>query len=232
MTPIATMFDRIAPTYDALNHLLSFQMDRRWRKKAARWAAEGAPATLLDVATGTADLAIALAHRLPNAQITGIDLSEKMLAIGQEKVHQKQLASQIALLPGDAARLPFPDHAFDAVTVAFGVRNFDDLERGLSEIHRVTRPNGLVTLLEFSLPQRFPVKPLYHFYFNRILPTVGRWVSRDPDAYRYLPRSVEQFPQPEAFEKLLAAQGLEPVRRQSLCCGIATLYQVKKQDVQ
>lgn len=231
-TPIATMFDRIAPRYDALNHLLSFQIDRRWRKTASRWAAEGTPATVLDVATGTADLAMLLARRLPNAHIVGIDCSEKMLALGKEKVRRKQLEGHVDLQWGDAAGLPFQEGSFDAVTVAFGVRNFAQLEQGLSEIQRVTRPQGLVTILEFSLPERFPVKQLYRFYFHRILPTIGRWVSRDPEAYRYLPNSVERFPQPEAFERLLAAQGLDPVRRRRLTFGIATLYQAKKRAVQ
>ena len=231
-TPIATMFDRIAPRYDALNHLLSFQIDRRWRKTASRWAAEGTPATVLDVATGTADLAMLLARRLPNAHIVGIDCSEKMLALGKEKVRRKQLEGHVDLQWGDAAGLPFQEGSFDAVTVAFGVRNFAQLEQGLSEIQRVTRPQGLVTILEFSLPERFPVKQLYRFYFHRILPTIGRWVSRDPEAYRYLPNSVERFPQPEAFECLLATQGLDPVRRRRLTFGIATLYQAKKRAVQ
>lgn len=231
-TPIATMFDRIAPRYDALNHLLSFQIDRRWRKTASRWAAEGTPATVLDVATGTADLAMLLARRLPNAHIVGIDCSEKMLALGKEKVRRKQLEGHVDLQWGDVAGLPFQEGSFDAVTVAFGVRNFAQLEQGLSEIQRVTRPQGLVTILEFSLPERFPVKQLYRFYFHRILPTIGRWVSRDPEAYRYLPNSVERFPQPEAFERLLAAQGLDPIRRRRLTFGIATLYQAKKRAVQ
>ncbi len=231
-TPIATMFDRIAPRYDALNHLLSFQIDRRWRKTASRWAAEGTPATVLDVATGTADLAMLLARRLPNAHIVGVDCSEKMLALGKEKVRRKQLEGNVDLQWGDVAGLPFQEGSFDAVTVAFGVRNFAQLEQGLSEIQRVTQPQGLVTILEFSLPERFPVKQLYRFYFHRILPTIGRWVSRDPEAYRYLPNSVERFPQPEAFERLLAAQGLDPVRRRRLTFGIATLYQAKKRAVQ
>ncbi len=231
-TPIATMFDLIAPRYDALNHLLSFQIDRRWRKTASRWAAEGTPATVLDVATGTADLAMLLARRLPNAHIVGVDCSEKMLALGKEKVRRKQLEGNVDLQWGDVAGLPFQEGSFDAVTVAFGVRNFAQLEQGLSEIQRVTQPQGLVTILEFSLPERFPVKQLYRFYFHRILPTIGRWVSRDPEAYRYLPNSVERFPQPEAFERLLAAQGLDPVRRRRLTFGIATLYQAKKRAVQ
>ncbi|MBP5573036.1 MAG: bifunctional demethylmenaquinone methyltransferase/2-methoxy-6-polyprenyl-1,4-benzoquinol methylase UbiE [Bacteroidales bacterium] len=231
-TPIATMFDRIAPRYDALNHLLSFQIDRRWRKTASRWAAEGTPAAVLDVATGTADLALLLARRLPNAHIVGIDCSEKMLVLAKEKVRRKQLEGHVDLQWGDVAGLPFEADSFDAVTVAFGVRNFDHLEQGLSEIQRVTRPQGLVTILEFSLPERFPVKQLYRFYFHRILPTIGRWVSRDPEAYRYLPNSVERFPQPEAFERLLAAQGLDPIRRRRLTFGIATLYQAKKRAVQ
>jgi demethylmenaquinone methyltransferase/2-methoxy-6-polyprenyl-1,4-benzoquinol methylase len=226
------MFDRIAPRYDALNHLLSFQIDRRWRKTASRWAAEGTPATVLDVATGTADLAMLLARRLPNAHIVGVDCSEKMLALGKEKVRRKQLEGNVDLQWGDVAGLPFQEGSFDAVTVAFGVRNFAQLEQGLSEIQRVTQPQGLVTILEFSLPERFPVKQLYRFYFHRILPTIGRWVSRDPEAYRYLPNSVERFPQPEAFERLLAAQGLDPVRRRRLTFGIATLYQAKKRAVQ
>ena len=223
-SPIAAMFDRISPKYDALNHLLSFNIDKVWRKKTAKAVAKSHPKTILDLATGTADLAIAVAKRNPQAHILGMDISEKMLDIGKEKVMHQNLANQIELSLGDAAALPFEDDSFDAVTVAFGVRNFEDLGKGLSEISRVLKPGGQAVILEFSMPERFPVKQLYHFYFRRLLPFIGKLISKDNSAYAYLPASVERFPKPKAFLELLAQHGLIRGTVRPLTFGIATLY--------
>ena len=223
-SPIAAMFDRISPKYDALNHLLSFNIDKVWRKKTAKAVAKSQPNTILDLATGTADLAIAVAKRNPQAQVIGMDISEKMLDIGKEKVMHQNLANQIELSLGDAAALPFEDDSFDAVTVAFGVRNFEDLGKGLSEISRVLKPGGQAAILEFSMPERFPVKQLYHFYFRRLLPFIGKLISKDNSAYAYLPASVERFPKPKAFLELLAQHGLIRGTVRPLTFGIATLY--------
>lgn len=227
-SPIAAMFDRISPSYDRLNHLLSFNIDKVWRKKTAKAVAKGAPQTILDLASGTADLAIAIAKQSPKAHIIGMDISEKMLEIGKEKVQQQGLESQIELRLGDAAALPFDNNSFDTVTVAFGVRNFENRELGLSEIHRVLKPNGLVYILEFSMPEKFPVKQLYRLYFKHILPTIGKIVSKDANAYTYLPESVEHFPKPTAFMGELSSQGLMGSSARHFCFGIATLYLATK----
>ena len=227
-SPIAAMFDRISPKYDALNHLLSLNIDKVWRKKTAKTVAKSHPTSILDLATGTADLAIAMAKRIPQAHIVGMDISEKMLEIGEEKVTQRGLENQIELHVGDAAALPFEDDSFDAVTVSFGVRNFEDLDKGLSEIHRVLKPHGQAVILEFSMPERFPVKQLYHFYFKRVLPMIGKQVSKDGDAYSYLPASVERFPKPDSFMKTLAIKGLNNSRVKKLSFGIAMLYTAQK----
>ena len=228
VSPIATMFDRISSKYDALNHLRSFNIDKVWRRKAAKEVAKHQPATILDLATGTADLAIALAKRNPQAHIVGMDLSEKMLEIGKKKVAKQKMDPQIELRVGDAASLPFVDNTFDTVTVAFGVRNFEDLDKGLSEIHRVLKPNGQAVILEFSMPERFPVKQLYRFYFKRLLPFIGRIVSKDKSAYSYLPASVEHFPKPNIFVEMLAQKRLSNGQAKPLTFGIATLYTAAK----
>jgi len=224
MSPIAKMFDRISPKYDALNHLLSLNIDKVWRRKTAKAVTKHHPKTILDLATGTADLAISLAKHNPQAHIVGMDISEKMLEIGKEKVAKKDLANQIDLCLGDAAALPFNDNTFDAVTVAFGVRNFEDLGKGLSEIHRVLEPDGQAVILEFSMPEKFPVKQLYRFYFKRVLPKIGQIVSKDPSAYTYLPQSVERFPTPLDFQQILSKKGLKQGSLKRLSFGIATLY--------
>ena len=223
-SPIAAMFDRISPKYDALNHLLSLNIDKVWRRKTAKAVAKSQPKTILDLATGTADLAIALAKCNPQAHIIGMDISEKMLEIGKEKVSKKGLANQIELRLGDAATLPFESNTFDAVTVAFGVRNFENLEHGLSEIQRVLKPNGRAVILEFSMPERFPIKQLYALYFKHLLPAIGKAVSKDGNAYSYLPLSVEQFPRPKVFLRMLAEKGLENGMAKPLSFGIASLY--------
>ena len=228
VSPIATMFDRISSKYDALNHLLSLNIDKVWRRKAAKEVAKHQPATILDLATGTADLAIALAKRNSQAHIVGMDISEKMLEIGKKKVAKQKMDPQIELRVGDAAYLPFVDNTFDTVTVAFGVRNFEDLDKGLSEIHRVLKPNGQAVILEFSMPERFPVKQLYRFYFKRLLPFIGRIVSKDKSAYSYLPASVEHFPKPNIFVEMLAQKRLSNGQAKPLTFGIATLYTAAK----
>ena len=228
VSPIATMFDRISSKYDALNHLLSLNIDKVWRRKAAKEVAKHQPATILDLATGTADLAIALAKRNPQAHIVGMDISEKMLEIGKKKVAKQKMDPQIELRVGDAASLPFVDNTFDTVTVAFGVRNFEDLDKGLSEIHRVLKPNGQAVILEFSMPERFPVKQLYRFYFKRLLPFIGRIVSKDKSAYSYLPASVEHFPKPNIIVEMLAQKRLSNGQAKPLTFGIATLYTAAK----
>ena len=227
-SPIAAMFDRISPHYDRLNHGLSLNIDKLWRHKTAKIVAKSQPQAILDLATGTADLAIALARHNPQAHITGVDFSEKMLAIGRAKVKKQHLESQIELLQGDAASLPFGDDSFDAITCAFGVRNFERLDKGLSEIGRVLKPDGQAFILEFSMPKKFPVKQLYGFYFRHILPKIGKWVSKEGGAYAYLPKSVEHFPKPDDFMQLLAENDLGNVKVRSLTFGIAMLYSAVK----
>ena len=229
ISPIAAMFDRISPKYDALNHMLSLDIDKVWRKKTAKIVSKTQPKAILDLATGTADLAIAMAKNNPQAHIIGLDISEKMLEIGKEKVKLQNLENQIELHHGDAASLPFEDARFDAVTVAFGVRNFEDLSKGLSEMHRVLKTNGQAVILEFSMPERFPVKQLYNFYFKHLLPNIGKWVSKDGNAYSYLPHSVEKFPKPSDFCNILGSFGLKNCQIKPLSFGIATLYVANKE---
>ena len=227
-SPIAAMFDRISSKYDALNHLLSLNIDKVWRKKAAKTASKNHPHTILDLATGTADLAIALAKYNPQAHIVGMDISKKMMEIGKEKVKQQGLENQIELRLGDAASLPFDDNSFDVVTVGFGIRNFENREQGLSEIHRVLKPNGHAVILEFSMPEKPPMKQLYRLYFKHFLPIIGKCVSKDPSAYTYLPRSVEAFPKPNDFIRILVENELKNGSAKNLSFGIATLYSATK----
>ena len=227
-SPIAAMFDRISPKYDALNHLLSLNIDKVWRRKTALEVAKSRPETILDLATGTADLAIALAKYNPQAHIVGVDISEKMLEIGKEKVNQQGLDNQIELRLGDAVSLPFDDNSFDVVTVGFGIRNFENREQGLSEIHRVLKPNGHAVILEFSMPEKPPMKQLYRLYFKHFLPIIGKCVSKDPSAYTYLPRSVEAFPKPNDFIRILVENELKNGSAKNLSFGIATLYSATK----
>lgn len=192
-TRVREMFDSIAPRYDLLNHLLSFGVDRLWRRRMVGVVAAGTPAAILDVAAGTGDVAVALARRLPAARITGIDLSGEMLAVGRGKVARRGLCDRIELVQGDAEQLSFPDGTFDAVTIGFGIRNFGSIEAGLAEAFRVLRPGGRLCILEFSTPRGRCFGPLYRFYFHRILPLVGRLISKDDSAYTYLPESVDHF---------------------------------------
>ena len=221
---VTEMFDDISPRYDFLNHLLSFQIDKIWRRKTSRLVAKSQPTAILDVATGTADLAIRLAKDIPSATITGVDLSEKMLEIGKQKIAQQQLYQRITLMTADAARLPFPDNSFDAITVAFGVRNFEDLEAGLWEMLRVAKDQGFIAILEFSHPQNSLVKWPYRFYSKHVLPLIGRMFSKHQTAYTYLPSSIEVFPESDSFMELLKTIGISDIVGKSFFGGIATLY--------
>ncbi len=217
------MFDNIAGKYDFLNRLLSFRIDVIWRNKVVNLLKPSKPQLILDVATGTADLAIAL-MKLHPAKITGLDLSQNMLDIGQQKIIAKNLTNTIELIKGDSEQLPFGDNTFDAVTVAFGVRNFEHLEKGLQEIYRVLKPGGNFIILEFSKVKTFPVKQFYHFYFRYITPMVGKIFSKDNKAYTYLPNSVQVFPEGEEMCVILQTIGFKKTICKPLSFGISSIY--------
>ncbi len=221
---VEAMFDSISSHYDLLNRMLSLGTDRRWRRRAISLIGRYvAPSHILDVATGTGDLAIAAMNLVPE-KITGIDISNEMLAIGRRKVEKLGLAGRIEMLSGDSLSMDFSDGTFDVAMSAFGVRNFEETVTGLREMHRVLRPGGMVMVLEFSKPSWFPMKQIYGFYFRRILPRIGRSVSGDPGAYSYLPESVTTFPDNEAFLELLREAGFENTRQKRLTGGIASIY--------
>lgn len=221
---IGQLFDRIASTYDGLNHGLSLNIDRRWRRKTV---ALMAPAKhVLDVAIGTADLTIEMLRQGKVEQVTGIDLSDQMMEIGQGKVERmKDLAKErVQFVHANAQAMPFEDASFDGVTCAFGCRNFSNLDEGLREMYRVLKPGGQVTILEFSYPTRRYIRVLYDFYFTHVLPTIGRIVSRDKTAYSYLNKSVKSFCWGEAFAQHLHDAGFREESFQTLTFGIATIY--------
>ncbi len=221
---VESMFDSIAWRYDFLNHFLSFGIDQLWRRRAIKIISKSFknPA-ILDVATGTGDLAIA-AMKLNPAKITGIDISKKMLEIGKEKVVKKGFAGKIELREGDSERIPFGDSFFDVSMVAFGVRNFSDPLKGLSEMRRVIRNEGMIMVLEFSKPSGFPFRPVYNFYFKNILPFFGKIFSKDKEAYSYLPESVMKFPDNDEFLRLLSMAGFSETRQIKLTGGVASIY--------
>lgn len=220
---VTTMFNKIAHRYDMLNHLLSLNIDKLWRKKATRLLSKKKPKKIIDLATGTADLALALAKLKPQ-RIDGVDISEEMLKIGKSKIKKKKLDSIIFLQQADAEALPFADETFDAASVAFGVRNFENLEKGLAEMHRVLNRGGVAVILEFTLPQKSPMRQLYNFYFNNILPTIGKLLSKSKDAYTYLPESVKKFPQNDDFLQLMKQAEFKNCTYKSLGFGIAAIY--------
>jgi len=220
---VAEMFDNIAPKYDFLNHFLSFGIDKVWRRRAIRLLMKHSPSDILDVATGTGDFAIE-SLKTGAQKITGVDISEEMLAVGRAKIEKLGLGHRIILQKGDSEKLDFLDNSFDAVTVAFGVRNFENLSKGIDELFRVLKPGGIVCVLEFSKPMRFPVKQLYSFYSFYILPGIGRLFSKDKSAYRYLPESVERFPDGEEFLKVLKKSGFNQTMQYRQTFGVATIY--------
>ncbi len=224
---VENMFDGIAHNYDFLNRLLSFRIDVLWRNKVINILKPFQPKVILDVATGTADLAIALKKLNPKS-ITGIDISAGMLEIGQQKIEQKKLTQYIQLQKADSENLPFADHQFDAVTVAFGVRNFENLEKGLKEINRVLKPGGQFIILEFSKVKVFPIKQLYHFYFRYITPMVGRIFSKSSNAYTYLPNSVAVFPEGDEMCVILQKTGFKHPICKNVSFGIASIYHSEK----
>ena len=220
---VQAMFNEIAERYDLLNHLLSMGIDRGWRKKLVKMMAKDKPRRILDMATGTADLAIAAAKINPE-NITGTDIAEEMLAIGQEKVNKLGLGNIITLIKADSENLPFGDAEFDSAMVAFGVRNYENLPKGLSEMCRVLKPGSRAFILEFSKPQKFPVKQLFGFYSRYILPLIGRLVSKNSTAYSYLPESVAAFPQDDHFLEIMREAGFSKAEYISLSFGITNLY--------
>ncbi len=222
-TRIVKMFNNISTRYDLLNHVLSFGIDTIWRRKAIRMLAPFEPQTILDAATGTGDLAIA-ACRIKPKKVIGIDITEGMLTIGKQKVKKRNLEDVIELKYGDSENIEFAENTFDAAIVAFGVRNFENLQRGLTELYRVLKAGSPIVILEFSKPARFPVKQLYNFYFNHVLPRVSRIFSKDKSAYRYLPKSVLAFPEGKYFLGEMRTAGFKSTSQKRLSFGIVTLY--------
>lgn len=225
---VEQMFDRIAPRYDLLNRVLSLGIDVWWRKRAIGYLKPAQPAVILDVATGTADVAILLAKILKPRQVIGIDIANQMLELGRGKIAAQGLSEVISLETGDSERLRFSDASFDAVTVAFGVRNFENLEKGLSEMCRVLRPGGRVVILEFSKPHIFPIKQCYNAYFKYVLPLIGRLTSRDMRAYTYLFESVQVFPEGSQFTEILTKTGFQNPICERLTLGICSIYTATK----
>jgi demethylmenaquinone methyltransferase/2-methoxy-6-polyprenyl-1,4-benzoquinol methylase len=221
---VERMFDSIAHRYDFLNHFFSMGIDVLWRKKCIRILRKENPTTVLDMATGTGDFAIEAIRMGLRSHITGVDLSNGMLDVGREKVIARGYQDRITLEQGDSENLPFKDYYFDAYTVGFGVRNFENLDKGLSEMYRVLKINSITVILEFSKPKTFPIKQLFGFYFKYIMPTLGKIVSRDSAAYTYLQESVSAFPEGEEFLKRLEAAGFKELRQIKLSGGIASIY--------
>jgi len=226
---VEEMFDNISPKYDALNHILSVNIDKVWRKKTIKKLKPYSPVKVLDIATGTGDFAVAAA-KMQGTKITGIDISEGMLNVARIKIAKKNLQKQIEFQKADSENLPFESASYDAAIVGFGVRNFENLEKGLSEIFRVVKPGGVFFVLEFSKPVSAPFKQIYMFYFMRILPFVGRIISKDSSAYSYLPESVKEFPDGERFLTILADIGFVNNKCFRQTFGIASIYEAHKAD--
>lgn len=220
---VATMFNNIAPKYDFLNQLLSLGIHKGWRKKTVQLIAHNQPKNILDIATGTGDFAIE-AMKLNPDRVIGVDISEGMLKLGVEKIKKLNLQNKIELKLGDSENLPFDNNSFDAVTVGFGVRNFENLEKGIQEIYRVINHGGTFAVLEFSKPKNFPIKQLYNFYFKYITPAVGKLFSKDASAYTYLPESVNAFPDGDDFLAILRKAGFKDCKNIPVTFGIASIY--------
>lgn len=220
---VAEMFNNISKRYDFLNHFLSMGIDKLWRKKAIKILGENKPKVILDIATGTGDFAVE-ALKLKPTKVIGIDISQGMLDMGIEKMKNKKVDHIIDLQLGDSENLNFEDNYFDGYTVGFGVRNFENLEKGLGEMLRVLKPKGKAVILEFSKPKKFPIKQSYHVYSKYILPTIGKLVSKDSRAYTYLPESIAAFPEGEEFMKIMKKVGYKNVDSKLVSGGIATIY--------
>jgi demethylmenaquinone methyltransferase/2-methoxy-6-polyprenyl-1,4-benzoquinol methylase len=224
---VTQMFDTISKEYDSLNRVISFGIDIKWRKKVVDIVAQHQPHNILDIATGTGDLAISLTITSAK-EIVGLDISEGMLEVGRKKISHKQLDSKINMIVGDSENLPFEDNTFDAITVAFGVRNFENLEKGLAEIYRVLKPKGVFVILETSVPTKSFYKTGYSFYTKYILPTIGKVFSKDRVAYAYLSESAAKFPYGEALNNILRQIGFNSVNDLPQTFGVATIYKASK----
>ncbi|MBO5881875.1 MAG: bifunctional demethylmenaquinone methyltransferase/2-methoxy-6-polyprenyl-1,4-benzoquinol methylase UbiE [Alistipes sp.] len=226
---VEEMFDNIAPSYDRLNHIISFNLDRIWRRRVMGIVRRAKATKIMDIATGTGDLAIALAKSIEPAHILGIDLSEEMLTVARRKVQRAGLESRITLEKGDAENLAIVESgSIDAATVAFGVRNFENLEQGLREIHRTLREGGTFVVLELSVPKNRLIRWFYAQYSHRILPGIGAMISKDKQAYVYLPESIDEFPAPERFAEMLRSAGFKGVKRHKQSFGVAHIYEAVK----
>jgi demethylmenaquinone methyltransferase/2-methoxy-6-polyprenyl-1,4-benzoquinol methylase len=222
---VSSMFNNISGSYDFLNHFLSLGIDKNWRKKAAaRLKLIQNESVVLDVATGTSDLALEIYKQHQPAKIYGVDIAVKMLEIGRKKIEKKNWSEKIVLSEADSENLPFEDNFFDAISVSFGVRNFAHVKKGILEMQRVLKPGAQLLILEFSKPRVFPIKQLYNFYFSRILPFIGKITSKDQKAYQYLYESVQAFPEGKEFEKLLSECGFSQVKSINLTLGICSIY--------
>ena len=221
---VEQMFDNIAPTYDTLNHRLSWDIDKGWRKKAIGQLAPFAPQVMLDIATGTGDFAILSAQMLRPQTLIGADISEGMMEIGRQKVKRLGLDSVVRFEKEDCLHLSYPDNTFDAVTAAFGIRNFADLDKGLSEMCRVLKPGGHLSIVELTTPVSFPMKQLFHIYSHTVLPVYGRLISKDTSAYSYLTKTIEAFPQGERMQHILQQAGFKDASFKRLTFGICTMY--------
>ena len=225
---VEEMFDNIAPTYDTLNHRLSWDIDKSWRRKAIGLLQPFRPQTMLDIATGTGDFAILAAHMLKPTKLIGADISEGMMSIGREKVKQLGLGQVISFQTEDCMALSFPDNSFDAVTAAFGIRNFQNLDQGLREMCRVLKPGGHLSIAELTTPVAFPMRQLFHVYAHTVLPIYGRLISKDRSAYDYLTATIEAFPQGERMMDILKKAGFAKVSFKRLTFGICTIYFAEK----
>lgn len=225
---VAQMFDNISARYDLLNHAFSLGIDVMWRRRAVKMLAAAKPQRILDIATGTGDFAVEAARILKPQEVIGIDISDGMLTIGRQKMAKQGLTNIVTMQLGDAEHLPFADNSFDAITVGFGVRNFENLERGLGEMHRVLKPGGTAIILEPAAPTVFPLKQLFRLYFYHVLPAIGRLASRDKSAYSYLQESVRHFPNGADFLAVCTRVGYRAVTFVPLTLGICSLYRIEK----
>ncbi|PRP67407.1 bifunctional demethylmenaquinone methyltransferase/2-methoxy-6-polyprenyl-1,4-benzoquinol methylase UbiE [Nonlabens agnitus] len=225
---VTEMFDTISGEYDGLNRLISLGLDQKWRDNVVDMVAAHQPDTIMDIATGTGDLVIKMAEKTKASRLVGLDISSGMLEVGKIKVKQEQLDDRIEMVLGDSENLQFEDHTFDAITVSYGVRNFEDLEKGLSEILRVLRPNGILVILETSVPQKFPFRQGYYVYSNLVVPTLGKIFSKDRKAYGYLSKSASKFPYGERFNNILKKVGFKDVESHLQFHGASTIYKAIK----
>ncbi len=225
---VRDMFDSIAPAYDFMNRAMTFGVDKWWRSVAVNMICKENPATILDIATGTADLAIKLADKIKTVRVTGVDLSSNMIEIGRQKVAQRNLSDRIDLMTADCLNLPYADNSFDCITVAYGVRNFEHLDKGYAEMFRVMKPGGMLVVIELSTPTNPVVKPFYRLYTKHIIPLAGKLVSKDVRAYSYLPESIAAVPQGDNMLSLIKGAGFNDAHFKTLTFGTCSIYTAKK----